>query len=80
MGKHTAPDGALEYFRKMFADAVERDKRRSDDGNCYGFEDVLDGFVIHGEGCPHAGRGWTSSNRCINYRRWYGRYPDWARQ
>lgn len=80
MGKHSAPDEALDYFRNMFARAAERDKRRSLDGNCYGFEDGMDGFVVHGAGCSLAGRSWHSSSRdCINYSTWRGWTPDWAK-
>lgn len=82
MGKHSATDEALDYFKRMFNGAAERDKRRSPDGNCYGFEDGMDGFIVHGADCTLAGRSWhSSSTACINYSTYHGGWtPDWARE
>ena len=75
MGKHSVPD-VLDWFDEMFSG--KNDKRRSPDGNCYGFEDGMDGFVVHGEGCSAAGQGWTNGSDCINYSTWRGSFPDWT--
>lgn len=55
------------------------DGRRSPLGRCVGFEDGMDGFVVHAEDCPAAGRGWLQSSNCIEYGTWQeGAWPEWA--
>lgn len=56
------------------------DDRRSPIERCVGFEDGLDGFVVHDPRCSNAGRSWVSSSTCINYFTWHGYWPDWARE
>lgn len=38
------------------------DERRSVDGFCHGYEDGLDGYCIHGEGCLYEGMSWSGPN------------------
>ena len=47
-------------------------------GQCVGFEDGADGFVVHAEECPNVGRPWLQSAACIDYMTWRGAWPDWA--
>lgn len=55
------------------------DGRRSPIGRCVGFEDGLDGFVIHADKCRWRGKGWTHNNYdCVDYFTWKGYWPEWA--
>lgn len=68
---------AHEEIRRTF---FKLDPRRSPLGRCVGFEDGLDGFVIHAEACPSAGRSWSHGSSCISYMTWRGNWPEWTKK
>jgi hypothetical protein len=75
VGKHRAPEP------KNWLDvAVERDKRRTPHGRCVDVADGMDGFVIHAETCPNAGRAWLSSSNCVKLSRYNGVALDWMKK
>lgn len=63
-------------------DLLNRDDgRRSPDGVCYGFEDGMDGFAIHADGCASAGISWRGpGSSCPRQGYWRGSWPEWVRK
>lgn len=58
---------------------LHRDVRRSPTGNCWGFEDGLDGYAVHAPECPYVGNSWINGTNCIGYRTWpHQVMPQWA--
>lgn len=55
------------------------DGRRSPFGVCVDVDDILDGFYVHTEGCPHLGCGYVGGSTCIGpvKRMGYDPTADW---
>lgn len=61
----------MDAITEMFARASERNKIRYkpfEKNYCQGFEDGLDGFVIHTPACPNYQDSACSGSNCIDYR------------
>ncbi len=72
--KHAAPEPNPYQW---LDDAAKRDKRRTPHGRCVVVEDGLDGFVIHAEKCPNAGKSWLSGSNCIGLLYYNGPTLSW---
>ena len=64
---------AQDFMDRLFRDNGER----TPDGRCYDFEDGMDGFAVHADGCQNAGHSWTSGSGCIKLSTWRGYFPEW---
>ena len=86
--KRNCPENSLPWAAEVKEDTkpepkksfFKLDTRRSPLGFCVGFEDGLDGFVIHADACSSAGKSWSHGSSCIGYSTWRGTWPEWAKK